>query len=95
VELDISSAVKRKLFAKHSVTEEEILECFNNRDGNLLTDSREEHRTNPATQWFIADTDKGRTLKVIFIIHQDSGRVTIKSSFSPSATVIELYEKFK
>jgi hypothetical protein len=95
VGLDISSAVRRKLSFKHNVTEEEILECFINRDGKLLIDSREEHKTDPLTQWFIAETDKGRKLKVMAIFHQDSGKVTIKSCYSPSLEVIRIYEKFK
>lgn len=95
MELEISRAVREKLLNRHKVTESEIEECFENRDGEFLVDSREEHKTDPLTQWFIAETDKRRKLKVVFIFYSDSGKVVIKTCYSPSPTVVELYEKYK
>lgn len=65
--LIISPRVREKLSLKHRVTEDEIVQCFANRDGRMLRDTREEHATDPPTLWFIAETDFGRLLKVIFI----------------------------
>ena len=45
--LVISPSVQRKLATKHSVTKDEIEQCFMNHDGRYLIDSREEHATNP------------------------------------------------
>jgi uncharacterized DUF497 family protein len=95
VGLEISSKVRSKLAVKHNVSEEEVLECFSNRDGKLLTDKREEHKTDPLSQWFIAETDKRRKLKVVFIFIPEEGRTIIKSCFSPNPAEIKLYEKLK
>lgn len=65
--LVISSKVRLKLADKHNVTELEIEECFANRSGVFLEDTREGHKTELPTQWFIAETDSRRKLKVVFI----------------------------
>lgn len=59
--------IKDKLWNKHSVTMTEVEECFYNRLGVTLIDEREKNQTIPPTQWFIADTDTGRPLKIVFI----------------------------
>lgn len=66
--LKCSSAVKQKLADKHGVSLEEVQQCFANREGGLLEDTREAHKTDPPTQWFIAETDYGRRLKIVFIL---------------------------
>lgn len=90
--LKISPAVLQKLKEKHNVTEAEIVECFANRSGRFLADNREEHRTNPATLWFVSETDFARKLKVVFIQHSD-GQVEIKSAFEPNPTELYIYNK--
>jgi hypothetical protein len=66
--LIISTRVREKLANKiPPVTEEELLQCFENRSGKYLLDMREEHRTDPPTRWFIAQTHYGRELKVVFV----------------------------
>jgi len=50
-----------------------------------------EHETEPPTRWFVAETDYGRKLKVVFI--QAGKRVIIKSAYQPSQSVIRLYNK--
>lgn len=60
MELNISDKVKQKLAAKHNVLVEEIEQCFCNREKGFLMDTREEHASDPPTQWFIAETDYGR-----------------------------------
>lgn len=39
-----SSAVNQKLAQKQGVSLEEVQQCFANREGNLLEDTREEHK---------------------------------------------------
>lgn len=91
--LRISPAIRDKLdHKKPPVDECEIVQCFANRDGAYLYDTRARHLTQPLTQWFIAETDKGRNLKVVFI-HTDTG-ITIKSAFDPNATEIAIYKKY-
>ena len=70
--LYIAPAIRTKLLYKHDVREHEIEEAFANREGGFLEDERAEHITIPPTQWFIAETNHGRRLKIVFIA--DSGR---------------------
>jgi len=66
-QLKISYRIIEKLEYKHRVKVDEVWECFLNRDRDFLEDTRLDHRTNPPTLWFIAETHKGRKLKVVFI----------------------------
>ncbi len=47
--LIISASIRAKLADKHQVTEREVEQCFENIDGPLLIDNREDHRTEPPT----------------------------------------------
>lgn len=87
----ISEDIMEKLRAKHCVSVREIEQSFENLYGQLLTDSREEHKTNPPTLWFVAPTNLGRVLKVVFM--NKDGKIHIKSAYTPSQAVIDLYEK--
>lgn len=51
----------------------------------------ERHRTTPPTLWFIARTDLGRLLKVIFI--QDEGVIYLKSAFEPNDIETGIYSR--
>lgn len=73
------------------VSSREVEQCFENRAGNFVEDDREEHRTAPPTLWFVVLTNRNRVLKVIFA-HKDSN-IHIKSAFSPSHGVIDLYNR--
>jgi uncharacterized DUF497 family protein len=89
--LIFSDKVAKKLATKHKCTQREVAECFDNMCGTYLEDLREEHRTDPATLWFIAETNAGRLLKVVFI-YKD-GNFHIKSAFDANTTEIAIYEK--
>lgn len=90
--LKSSSAVKQKLAEKHGVSLEEIQQCFANRKGLLLEDTREDHKTDPPTQWFIAETDYGRRLKVVFIVKD--GDIFLKTAYSPSEKEKAIYDRY-
>ena len=90
--LKISARVREKLKHKHCVAEEEIIQCFASRCGRYLTDTRARHATNPPILWFIAETDRGRLLKVVFV--QTDGEVEIKTAYPPNETEIRIYEKY-
>jgi hypothetical protein len=82
--------VIEKFKTKHGgVTPDEIRQCFANRSGVFLVDSRENHMTNPLTRWFISQTNHGRKLKICFIPFND--RVTIKTVYEPNQAEIKLY----
>ena len=87
----ISSKIKTKLKQKHNVSLEEVAECFYNRSLGTLIDNREAHKTQPPTQWFIAKSDKGRILKVIFVM--ENGKVFIKSCFDADKASQRIYRK--
>ncbi|MCD6040117.1 MAG: uncharacterized protein K0S27_1517 [Gammaproteobacteria bacterium] len=91
--LIISRIVAEKLFKKHYVTIEEVEECFLNRNKGLLEDKREKNKTNPPTLWFIAETDQGRLLKIIFIELQN-GTYEIKTAYEPNDNEVKIYEKY-
>ncbi|MFU3256942.1 ADP-ribosyl-(dinitrogen reductase) hydrolase, partial [Pseudomonas aeruginosa] len=59
--LIISDAIERKLQEKHGgVSRREIEQCFENCEGEHLIDLREDHKTDPVTKWFVAETNAGR-----------------------------------
>lgn len=89
--LNFSKGIVLKLLRKHDVTTVEVEECFTNREKGLLEDTREQHKTNPPTQWFIAETDHGRLLKVVFIAH--NGKIEIKTAYEPNNNEVKIYEK--
>ncbi len=94
--LVISLAVRRKLAHKHLVSSEEVRECFRNRQGGLLEDTREQHRTDPPTWWFIASTNAGRVLKVVFVRRSVGSEVELhlRTAYSPNDAEQRIYRRF-
>ena len=90
--LIISTRIGAKLLTKHNVTRDDVEECFATREKGFLEDTREEHRTDPPTQWFISETFLGRKHKVVFVL-QD-GDIYIKSAFEPFDVELHIYNKF-
>lgn len=73
------------------MAEEEIEQCFANRSGVYLIDDREEHQSNPPTRWFIAETDFGRKLKVVFMpMGKD---IHLRSAYDPEPEAVEIYSE--
>lgn len=89
--IQFSPAVKEKLRVKHNVTEKEVFECFANREGNYLMDTREIHKTTPPTLWFIALTNKGKILKICFIPPHQGHPAQLKSAFEPNEIERKIY----
>lgn len=87
--LIISTVIRVKLEAKHRVCEKEINECFLNHYGTCIEDDREDHKTDPVTNWFIAETNHCRVLKVVFILRD--GNIHIKSAYDAGAKDIAVY----
>lgn len=88
--LIISPTICTKLKEKHQVTPKEITQCFENCDGEYLKDTREKHKTEPPTLWFIAETNAGRRLKVVFILK--GGEVIVKTVYAANSEEIRIYE---
>lgn len=89
--LKISPGVLDKLAKRHNVSIKEVEQCFQNRAGRLLQDNRALTRTEPPTLWFIAPTNRGRRLKVVYI--QRGSEVILKSAFDPNAAEEAIYRK--
>ena len=60
-----------------------------NRIRSYLIDNRLDHQTEPITEWFIAENDRGILIKVVFIF--DDGLIYLKSAFPPNSTEIRIY----
>ena len=88
--LIVSPNIRTKLETKHNVTVREVEQCFLNRDGETLLDDDEDHRTDPPSWWFIAETNHGRRLQIIFV--SKDGNIYLKSAFDPTPGKIRLYE---
>jgi uncharacterized DUF497 family protein len=95
----ISPAVRKKLAAKHNVTEDEVRQCFLNVNGVFLRDKRERHDSDPPTWWFVAETNRGRLLKVCFCsrrIETSKGHAVlteIKTAFPPDVDDLECWKR--
>jgi hypothetical protein len=88
-QLRISHKVLEKLAAKHKVERREVEQCFENKCGTYLLDDREDHKSDPPTLWFVAPTNKGRSLKIVFIYRD--GNLDLRSAFDADAKVQEIY----
>ncbi|CAB3753790.1 ADP-ribosyl-(dinitrogen reductase) hydrolase [Paraburkholderia humisilvae] len=90
--LQISPSVQQKLAGKKPpVKQDEILQCFANREGKFLLDTREDHKSDPPTRWFIAETNFGRKLKIAFIPR--GAVVTIRTAYDPNDDELRIYNK--
>lgn len=85
----ISPQIKDKLDLKHDVKVGEVHECFFNVEGPYLEDTEEDHQTDPASYWFIAPTNRGRLLKVIFVLRDE--KLYLKSAFDANAKSKRIY----
>jgi uncharacterized DUF497 family protein len=88
--LVISEKIAEKLRVKHKVSKAEIAQCFQDNDNAFLTDDREEHASVPQTKWFVAETDKGRILKVCFVPY--NGLFYIRTAYEANETEIKIFE---
>lgn len=94
MKLVLSQKIRSKLSGKvPPVSEDEIVQCFANRLGKLLIDTRADNLTNPPTHWFIAETDYGRQLKVCFV-PMPTGEIHIKTAYDPNPTEVGIYKKY-
>ena len=55
-------------------------------------DRREEHKADPATRWFVAQTNRGRCLKVVFI--PIDGQFRIRTAYEANSEELRIYNKF-
>ncbi|QCR37967.1 ADP-ribosyl-(dinitrogen reductase) hydrolase [Nissabacter sp. SGAir0207] len=97
MELHVDAGIEHKITVAHGVSVDEVRECFYNRTGRLLYDTREKNLTVPVTQWFIAETNRGRWIKVCFIPCGEGnpvGKPILKTAYPPNEQEISLYQKY-
>lgn len=87
--LVIAPDIREKLDIKHRVKEGEVHECFFNKEGPYLEDTEEDHKTDPMTEWFIAPTDRGRLLKIMFVFR--NGNLFLKSAYDANEKSQNIY----
>lgn len=89
--INISENTRAKLAAEHDVGEPEVHQCITNRTGKVLLDTRAQHQSTPPTVWFIAPTNKGRLLKVVYI--RRGADFDIRSCYEPNDEELRIYRK--
>lgn len=87
--LIISPDTEEKLIKKHGLRRLDVEQCFRNRDRSYILETRQEHKTEPPTEWFIAENDSGMLIKVVCIF--DDGLIHLKSAFFPNDEEISIY----
>lgn len=89
--LKIAPGILVKLKDRHHVSRQEVEQCFQNRAGRLLVDDRALTKTNPPTLWFIATTNRGRSLKIVYI--QRGASVDLKTAYEPNEDEARIYRR--
>jgi len=92
--ITIAPVIARKIaLPDHgSITEREVIECFENHDGRLCWDSRPQHldRKGRPSPWFVAQTYRGRWLKIMFV--REGHTIHLKSAYPATAVVQQIFE---
>ena len=91
--LIVAPDIRDKLLTKHQVKEGEVHECFFNVDGPYLEDTDEDHSTDPPSEWFIAQTDRGRWLKVVFVFRD--GNLYLKTAYDANDKSKRIYDSHR
>ena len=68
---------------------------FLNRAGSLAKETRPQNQGDEDRFWFISTTDKGRELKVVFIIDNDENAPVVITVYEPNDDEVKLYEKIQ
>lgn len=93
VKVTIYPKIREKLRSKHQVSEDEVVEAFLNRDGELLEELRPQNQGDEPRYWFISETDAGRRLKVVFILAGNEPPIII-TAYEPNDKEEEVYETY-
>lgn len=92
----ISGEIEKKIGADDhgNITVKEVHECFENHCGRYAYEQHPQHKNDlgQATPWFVADTNHGRTLKIMFV--RRGGDVFLKSAYPATDKVQRIYARF-
>lgn len=88
--IGIDESIQKKIEDRHKVSMTEMCEAFLNRANvSPLLDSRAANATNPPTVWFIARTNSGRLLKVVYV--KSGSDFIIKTTYPPNQAEIDIW----
>jgi hypothetical protein len=87
-----SPDIEAKLLSKHQLRRVDVERAFLNRDGNCLQDTRAQHLTDPITEWFVAENDRGQRIKVVFVAID--GKLHLRTAYLANPDEIRIYEKY-
>jgi hypothetical protein len=79
-DLFISADVEKKLSEKHGLDRATVEQVWKVYTGITLEDDREQHKTDPATEWFLIRDSSGQILKIVFVL-DDDGIAYLKSAY--------------
>lgn len=87
--------MKTKLATKHGISELDVYQAFANRDTakKYLKDTREDHKTDPASLWFVSENDQGIKIKVVFIYYAETSEIHLKTAYRANDVEIQIYQK--
>lgn len=89
--IQITKDVLQKI-GERKISPDDVEQCFMNREGGLCVDTRAQHLTDPLTNWFVAKTDKDRTLKIMFVPIKDGA--DLKSAYDATEEICRIYNKY-
>jgi uncharacterized DUF497 family protein len=95
VRIIIYPLILDKLRIKHGVSADEAEQAFLNRSGLLAKEVRLHNQGDEDRFWFIATTDVGRELKVVFFIDADENIPVVITAYEPNDEEVKLYEKIQ
>ena len=87
--LVVSPKIRDKLASKHQVSVDEVRQAFADRPDYVVLDEREEHASDPPTVWFLACTDSGRLLKVVYV--QRGSDIYLRTAYPPNPDEVRLF----
>lgn len=95
MKLTVYPAIVQKLRSKHQVEMHEVEEAFLNRTGRLARELRQVDPKQAPRYWFIADTDGGRRLKVVYALDRAAPAPVLITAYPPNEREERLYATLK
>lgn len=83
--------IAKKLREKHQVEVAEVEQAFLNRTGRLAKEVRAKNQGEHPRFWFIAETDAGRRLKVVYALDPEEAGPLVITAYEPDETEENLY----
>lgn len=91
MQLICSNKTEKKLNGKHNLELWEVESAFCNFEGYPLEDTRPEHKSTPATVWFLSEAYDGRIIKIVIIPEPDKGFAVLRTAFEAEEEDINIW----